>query len=65
MYLKKLVYYHKNLNGNLVEFSREMESDGTKRILELALKLLALLFDESKILLIDEIENSIHPAFLY
>lgn len=63
-YVKKLVLYHKNEAGELVQFSRDMESDGTKRFLDLVPQLLNLLYNPNAVLVIDEIENSIHPALL-
>lgn len=63
-HVKYFNFYHNNDQGVAVEFSREMESEGTKRVLDLYPKLLSAIYSQN-IWFIDEIEKSIHPNLLH
>lgn len=59
----KLLLEHYNDNGKTVHFPVEMESDGTRRMLEL-LPILYLMNkekDQYNLFIIDELDNGIHP----
>lgn len=58
---KKLVTYHRNVEGNEIKFEMHQESDGTRRIIDLVPAFLELSFpDTSKVYIIDEIDRSLH-----
>ncbi|GHB68114.1 transporter [Persicitalea jodogahamensis] len=61
--VKRFVGEHKDSRGNPVEFFLSEESDGTNRLLELIPAFFQLLNSES-VVLIDEIDQSIHPVLL-
>jgi AAA15 family ATPase/GTPase len=63
VYARRLIPYHKNSLEELVPFDLKMESDGSKKYVELVPRLLELCVS-TRILIIDEIENSIHPSLL-
>lgn len=54
---------HADSEGNEVPFSLGMESDGTKRLLDYIPMLHSILKD-SEVVVIDEIERSIHPSVI-
>lgn len=59
---KKLILFHKNDRGKLVPFDLHEESDGTRRLIELA----PAFYDfssgtQEKVLVIDELDRSLHP----
>lgn len=59
---KKLCALHRLENGESVEFSFKSESDGTKRILELAPVIYSLLhsLEMPRVFMIDELDRSLH-----
>jgi uncharacterized protein len=61
--VKRLITYHNNVKGEKVIFDPTEESDGSVRILDI---LLALFFSINRpnLVLIDEIERSIHPNLI-
>lgn len=63
IYLKTLVGLHKNADGSEVEISIDMESDGTRRLIEYMPLLLSVAKDDN-VFIIDEIERSIHPIMI-
>lgn len=61
--VKRLITLHRNMNNEYIEFDINEESDGTQRLLDY----IAMFFDiinHNKVLLIDEIDQSIHTALL-
>lgn len=54
-----LQFTHKDKNNNDVKFTLAQESDGTKRLVELSV---AFFSDKLKVLVIDELDKSLHPA---
>ena len=54
---------HADSEGNEVPFSLGMESDGTKRLLDY-IPMLHSILKESEVVVIDEIERSIHPSVI-
>lgn len=61
--VKRLVSIHETINGQEIEFEIGEESDGTQRILDF----LPVFFDvflEDKTIIIDEIDQSLHPHLL-
>jgi uncharacterized protein len=60
---KKIVTSHLNNKGNPVDFTIEMESDGTRRLIDY-LPALDRIINEERVYLIDEIERSIHPVLI-
>ncbi|MDR1964871.1 MAG: ATP-binding protein [Planctomycetaceae bacterium] len=60
---KKLIIYHKNDKGNLVELPFNRESDGTQRLFEY-IPLFEDIINSKCVYLIDEIERSIHPLMI-
>lgn len=56
----KLISIHKSLNGEPVVFETYQESDGTQRLMDLAGVIFPSIF-ENKVLIIDEIDRSLHP----
>ncbi len=63
IYLKTLVGLHKDADGSEVEISIDMESDGTRRLIEYMPLLLSVAKDDN-VFIIDEIERSIHPIMI-
>jgi len=60
MVIKRLVTSHKNSKDTDVEFNLGQESDGTKRLIDYIPAFQGIVNDDN-VLLIDEIERSIHP----
>ena len=59
-----LVTHHHDLNGNLVKFSLENESDGTCRLIDILPALFDLTSDsKTSLLVIDEIDSKLHSNF--
>lgn len=54
---------HTDSEGNEIPFSLGMESDGTKRLLDY-IPMLHSILKENKVVVVDEIERSIHPAVI-
>ncbi|MFI3242282.1 MAG: ATP-binding protein [Alphaproteobacteria bacterium] len=54
-----LQFIHKDVNGNEKIFRLSQESDGTKRLVDLSVALFA---DNLNVLIIDELDRSLHPA---
>ena len=61
--IKTLISYHKDINGQEVEFDIDMESDGTRRLVEY-MPLLYMIMKSDNTFLVDEIERSIHPILI-
>jgi uncharacterized protein len=61
--IKRVIGKHKKRDGNLVDFYLTEESDGTNRLLDLVPAMFQFLTSES-VVLIDEIDQSIHPVLL-
>ena len=61
--IKSLISFHKNIDGNEVEFDMDMESDGTRRLIEY-MPLLYMIMKSDNTFLVDEIERSIHPILI-
>ncbi len=61
--VKRLVSVHESIDGQEIEFEIGEESDGTQRLLDFLPAFFAA-FSENKTLLIDEIDQSIHPHLL-
>ena len=57
---KKECFYHESENGNLVKFTKDMESSGTNRLFKILPAFIDVLKDGS-VLFVDEIESSFHP----
>lgn len=57
---KKPFFQHKGHNGEEEIFSENIESDGTKRLFKI-LPLLLRIFEEGSVLIMDELESSLHP----
>jgi uncharacterized protein len=64
MILKKLHSVHKNISDEDIQFDISEESDGSIRILELLTWIDLYLVSKNAIILIDEIDRSIHPSLL-
>ncbi len=62
-YMKTLVAIHRNYNGDEVEMKMDMESDGTRRLIEY-MPLLHEILKKDKVFVVDEIERSIHPIMI-
>lgn len=62
-YIKTLISIHTGSNGEEVEMSLDMESDGTRRLIEYMPLLYAILKRED-VFIVDEIERSIHPIMI-
>lgn len=60
---KRFTSIHKDLEGKLVEFILKEESDGTNRLIHFVPLLFGFLNSEI-VILIDEIDQSIHPVLL-
>lgn len=61
--VKQVVTNHKDKEGNLFEFSLDEESDGTNRLLDYIPAIHAVISSDT-VVVIDEIDQSIHPALL-
>jgi len=61
--VKRILFWHKDGSGAGVPFELWEESDGTRRLYDLAPAIFKAVFNTSAIL-IDEIEHSIHPTLL-
>lgn len=61
--IKSLKTYHLDDKGNKISFDPSEESDGTVRLWDL-LPILYFVLNEKCLVIIDEIENSIHPYLL-
>lgn len=57
---KKEMFYHKSDFGDLVAFDRSKESSGTVRLFKL-IPFLTMVLKDGSVILIDEIELSLHP----
>lgn len=62
--VEKVISVHSNINNENINFELEEESDGTLRLLDFIPAFAVILQNEST-LLIDEIDQSLHPALLY
>ncbi|MCR4734658.1 MAG: ATP-binding protein [Treponema sp.] len=60
---KRVNASHKNINGDFVNFGLGLESDGTQRLMDL-FPLFYDIINEDKVIIIDEIERSIHPIII-
>ena len=65
-YIKSFTHTIKNENGEISykELPFELQSHGTKKIIFFLSLLISYIKENNKIILIDEIENSIHPLLL-
>ena len=63
LFVKKIIANHFDNAGNNVSFDLDEESDGTQRLLDFIPALDGILTDEVTFI-IDEIDQSIHPALL-
>ncbi len=61
--VKKLVTKHKTANGEPIFFEIEDESDGTRRLLDF-IPAIEMVNNSEGVVIIDEIDQSIHPALL-
>ncbi|MBF0426612.1 MAG: ATP-binding protein [Magnetococcales bacterium] len=59
----RLVPYHRGTDGSEVEFKRDQESEGTRRLLDLLPHFIGLseAGETGRVLVIDEIDRSLHP----
>ena len=62
-YIKTLIAVHTNYNGDDVEMKMDMESDGTRRLIEY-MPLLYAILKRDNVFVVDEIERSIHPIMI-
>ncbi len=62
-YIKTLFAVHINYNGGEVEMKMDMESDGTRRLIEY-MPLLYAILKHDNVYIVDEIERSIHPIMI-
>lgn len=62
-YLKTLVAIHVDAKGREVEMDMDMESDGTRRLIEY-MPLLYAVLKRDNVFVVDEIERSIHPIMI-
>lgn len=62
-YVEKMTTFNKGQDNSLVELELEEQSDGTQRIIELMPGLLSLK-DKEVVLIVDEIERSLHPSMI-
>jgi AAA15 family ATPase/GTPase len=58
--VQKLVAFHPRVNGSDVPFELRDESDGTRRVIDLLPAFLALSSENNKVVVIDEIDRSLH-----
>lgn len=63
IYLKSLVPIHIDANGNEIQMDMDMESDGTRRLIEY-MPLLYAVLKSNNVYIVDEIERSIHPIMI-
>lgn len=56
----KVVANHRKSDGTEVSFSLDEESDGTNRLIDMAPSLLMLCQDKSRVIIIDELDRSLH-----
>lgn len=63
IYKKTLYAIHNNHKGEDVEMKMEMESDGTRRLIDY-MPLLYAILKSDKVFVVDEIERSIHPIMI-
>jgi len=56
----KLIALHKTKKGEIINFKIPQESDGTQRLIDLAGGIYPAIF-ENRVVIIDEIDRSIHP----
>lgn len=61
--VRHIVTKHENQRGQLVNFSLDEESDGTNRLLDFIPAFYGIIHADS-VVIIDEIDQSIHPALL-
>ncbi|MBO0932694.1 AAA family ATPase [Fibrella aquatilis] len=61
--IRNHVSEHRNLKGDIVDFSLDEESDGTNRLLDFIPAFYAAIHAQN-VILIDEIDQSIHPTLL-
>lgn len=61
--VKKVVSYHKNIKGSKIKFELNEESDGTLRLIDF-IPLLYVIIKYPVTVIIDEVDQSIHPALL-
>ncbi len=54
------IFLHESGNGESIEFTKQMESSGTQKLYEL-LPLLLTSLSSGGVLLLDELDNSLHP----
>ena len=57
----KLLLKHEGEQGSLVDFQIEEESDGTKRIINLAPMLFDIQTGNQRVIVIDELDRALHP----
>ncbi len=60
---KKLVARHKDIDGNAVDFDFSEESDGTVRLVDFV-PAISNIINHPMVVIIDEIDQSLHPALL-
>jgi AAA15 family ATPase/GTPase len=60
---KKLITCHQNASGELIDFALSQESDGIKRLVDFIPALHGILHTNA-IIIIDEIERSLHPLLI-
>lgn len=61
--IKKAISYHRSMNGEAVKFELFEESDGTLRVIDF-IPILYIIENYPVTVLIDEIDQSIHPVLL-
>jgi AAA15 family ATPase/GTPase len=61
--VRRVVTKHQNQKGQLIDFSLDEESDGTNRLLDFVPALYGIIHTDS-VVIIDEIDQSIHPSLL-
>ncbi len=61
MTLFQLKTQHRDLVGNVIDFSIEEESEGTQRLIHLIPALFALKQDSEKVIFLDELDRRLHP----
>ncbi|MFV1466492.1 ATP-binding protein [Idiomarina sp. HB] len=57
---KERLFYHKGESGELIEFDYKLESHGTRSLLDL-IPYISMVLKHGEVLMIDEIESSLHP----
>ena len=63
-WVKKIVAFHKNIESTQIKFDLQDESDGTQRLLDF-LPVFSALLTQDVTYIVDEIDQSLHPALLY